>query len=76
MQERNVTIPWNKKSIKLCFKACIFWSYEKETLTLSYIILKNGQTNFKNLAVSTPQDLESMFDHISTSSWRGWALFK
>ena len=27
-----------------------------ETLTLYFIILKNGQTYFKNLAVFTPED--------------------
>ena len=29
-------------------------------------MLKNGQTYFKNLAVWTPQDFESMFGHFST----------
>ena len=35
-------------------------------LTLSFITLKNGQTYFKNLAVS--QDFESMFNHVLTFS--------
>ena len=29
-------------------------------------MLKNNQTYFKNLAVFTPQDFESMFGHFST----------
>ena len=32
-------------------------------LTISNIILKNGQTYFKRLAVSRPQDFKSMFGH-------------
>ena len=35
-------------------------------LTLYFIMLKNGQTYFKNIAVFTPQDFESMFGHFST----------
>ena len=35
-------------------------------LTLSFIMLKNGQTYFKNLAVFTPQDFKIMFGHFST----------
>ena len=40
-------------------------------LTLSWIILKIGQTYFKNLAVFTPQDLWSMFSQFSTFSMKG-----
>ena len=41
------------------------------TLTLSRIMLKNGQTYFKNLAVFTAQDFQSMFDHFSASCMKG-----
>ena len=36
------------------------------TLTIICIMFKNGQRYFKNLAIGTPQDLESIFDHFST----------
>ena len=54
---------------------CVFWSYRSRfkitkprdiPLTLSCIILQNGQTFFKNLAVWTPQDFWSMFGHFTT----------
>ena len=35
-------------------------------LTLSYIILKNGQIQFLDLAMLTPQNFKSMFGHFST----------
>ena len=35
-------------------------------LTLSYIILKNGQIHFLDLAMLTPQNFKSMFGHFST----------
>ena len=41
------------------------FSLEKE-LTLSCIMLKNGQTYFENLEVRTTQDFQSMFSHFST----------
>ena len=34
-------------------------------------MLKNGQTYVKNLAVFTPQDFQSIFDHFSTLSMKG-----
>ena len=42
--------------------------------TLSYIMLKNGQTYFKNLAVFTPQDFQSMFGHFSTLGMKGLSV--
>ena len=41
------------------------FSLEKE-LTLSCIMLKNGQTYFENLEVRTTQDFQSMIGHFST----------
>ena len=41
------------------------FSLEKE-LTLSCIMLKNGQTYFENLEVRTTKDFQSMFSHFST----------
>ena len=41
------------------------FSLERE-LTLSCIMLKNGQTYFENLEVRTTQDFQSMFSHFST----------
>ena len=35
-------------------------------LTLYFIMLKNGQTYFKNFAVFIPQDFQSIFGHFST----------
>ena len=35
-------------------------------VTLLCIMLKNGQTYFKNLAMSTAEDLKSTFSHFST----------
>ena len=40
-------------------------------ITLLYIIMKNGQTYFRNLAVFTPQDFYSMFDRFSTLCIKG-----
>ena len=40
-------------------------------LNLPYIMLKNGQTYFKNLAVSTPQDFKNMFGHFLTLCMKG-----
>ena len=40
-------------------------------ITLSFIILKNDQTFFKNLVVWTLQDFWSMFGHFSTL-WKKW----
>ena len=39
-----------------------------------FIMLKNGQTYFKNLAVSTPQDSWSMFGYFSILSNKGLKL--
>ena len=39
-------------------------------------MLKNGQTNFKNLAVFTPQDFKSMFNHFSTLRNKGLKHYK
>ena len=41
-------------------------------LTLYCIMLKNGQTYFKNLAVFTPQDFKSMFGHFSILCNKGF----
>ena len=38
-------------------------------------MLKNGQTYFKNLAVSTPQDFKSMFGHFSILCMKGLNLY-
>ena len=43
----------------------------KCSLTLSCIMLQNSQTYFKNLAVFTPQDFKSMFDHFTTLCTKG-----
>ena len=48
---------------------------EQLTLTLYCIMLKNGQTYFKNLAVFTPQDFYSMFGHFSTLCNKGLMIF-
>ena len=40
-----------------------------------FIILQNGQTYFKNLAVWTPQDFQSMFDYFATLSNKGLIIF-
>ena len=40
-------------------------------LTLSCIMLWNGQTYFKNPAVFTPQDFQSMFGHFTTLCMTG-----
>ena len=42
-----------------------FQSHKKCYLTVLCILLKNGQTYFKNLVVFTPQDFKSIFDHFS-----------
>ena len=34
-------------------------------------MLKNGQTYFKNVVVTTLQDVTSMFDHFSTLCMKG-----
>ena len=47
------------------FVYCALLNLEWEYLSLSYMIWKNGQTYFKNLAVFTPQNLLSMFGHFS-----------
>ena len=43
-------------------------------LTLYCIMLKNGQTYFKNLAVFTPHNFKSMFGHFSTLCNKGLML--
>ena len=35
-------------------------------------VLKNGQTNFKNLAVLTTQDIKCMFDYFLTLQMKGF----
>ena len=40
-------------------------------LTLSYIMLKNSQTYFKNYAVFKPQDFKSLFGYFSTLYMKG-----
>ena len=42
------------------------WNLPPWLLTIYFVVLKNGQTYFKNLAVWTPQDFQSMFGHFST----------
>ena len=34
-------------------------------------MLRNGQTSFKNLALFTPQDVQSMFEHFSVFHMEG-----
>ena len=40
-------------------------------LTLPCIMLKNGQTYFKNLAVFKTKDFKNMFGHFSTLCIKG-----
>ena len=40
-------------------------------LNLSCIVFQDGQTYFKNLAVSRPQDFKSIFGHFSTFCMKG-----
>ena len=47
----------------------------KKCLTLSCIMLHNGQTYFKNLAWWTPQDFKSMFGHFTTLYMKGLTHF-
>ena len=54
----------------------LYWwfSFEQQyylVLALYCIMLKNGQTYFKNLAVFTPQDFSSMLGHFSTLCNKG-----
>ena len=51
-------------NIKSCLPKIIAFAFFH--LTPYFIMLKNGQTYFKNLAVFTPQDFKSMFGHFST----------
>ena len=59
------------------WQALVTWKYAFRAsfliilLTLSCMMLKNGQTYFKNLVVFTPQDFKSMFEHFSTSCMKG-----
>ena len=39
------------------------WANEFIKLALSYLMLKNSQRSFENLAVFTVQDFKSMFGH-------------
>ena len=50
-------------------------NFYRGTLNLSLIILKNGQTYFKNLAVLTPQNFSSKLGHFSTSYLKGLSTF-
>ena len=43
----------------------VFITFLKALTLLPCIILKNGQTHLKNLAVWTLQDFKIMFDHVS-----------
>ena len=56
-----------------CFKTLVPLRGDSLLLTFSLIMLKNGQTCFKNLAVFTPQDFKSMSDHFSTLWMKGLA---
>ena len=40
-----------------------WYVFDIPSLTVSCIMMKNGQGYFKNLALFTAQDFESMFDH-------------
>ena len=49
----------------------IFLQILMTILTLYFIMLQNGEIYFKNLAVFTPQDFKSMFDHFATLRNKG-----
>ena len=65
-------------SISISFNCCTDFlpGYVKARLALWYMMLKNGQTYFKNLVLSTPQDFKNIFDYILTPCMKGSMKWK